>query len=99
MKKLKKLIRTLHLWLGLTSGVVVVIVGLTGAALVFEEEGRELAQHHYYYVNPGADRLPLQQMVDTFKSHYPKEKILSIRFKESRDAAMVVFTRGRLISM
>jgi len=65
MKKYKTLIRTLHLWLGLSSGVVVVIVGLTGASLVFEEEGRELFQHGYYHVaipftmaNPGDAATP-----------------------------------------
>lgn len=35
---LKKTIEKLHLWLGLASGVVVLIVSITGAIYTFEEE-------------------------------------------------------------
>ncbi len=92
----KYLILQLHLYLGLISGIVVFIVGLTGATFVFEEEGREAFQHKYYHVeNVGAARVPLQQMTDTFKHYYPKEKITSIRFKEEKDAAFVFITKGQ----
>jgi len=36
--RLKKAIRVIHLWLGLTSGLLVLMLGLTGAILVFEQE-------------------------------------------------------------
>ena len=35
---LRKLIGKIHLWLGLASGLVVFILGVTGCILVFEEE-------------------------------------------------------------
>jgi uncharacterized iron-regulated membrane protein len=38
----RKLLGTLHLWLGLASGLVVMVVGLTGALLTFEQELSEL---------------------------------------------------------
>jgi uncharacterized iron-regulated membrane protein len=105
MKKKKKgqaknIIRTIHLWLGLTSGLVVFIVALTGAMYVFEEEGREAFQHHYYHI-PATDapRVAVDRMVDTFTAHYPKDKITSIRFKETKDAAFVFFTEDRLVSI
>jgi len=91
----KDIIRQVHLYLGLTSGIIMVIVALTGSMLVFEEESRELFQHSYYHVaQVGEQRVPLQQMRDTFKAHYPKEKINSIRFKEEKDAAFVFYTKG-----
>lgn len=34
----KKAIGKIHLWLGLASGVVVFVVGLTGCLIVFEKE-------------------------------------------------------------
>lgn len=99
-QQFKKLVRTIHLWLGLSSGLVVFIVGLTGAMFVFEEEGRELFQHHYYYVAAtAAARLPADQLVDSFKTHFPKEKISSIRFRESKDAAFIFFTADKLVSL
>jgi uncharacterized iron-regulated membrane protein len=96
----KNIIRTIHLWLGLTSGLVVFIVALTGALYVFEEEGREAFQHHYYHI-PATDapHVAVDRMVDTFTTHYPKDKLNSIRFKEAKDAAFIFFTDKRFVSI
>jgi len=99
-QKIKYVIHQLHLILGLVSGIVVFVVGITGALFVFEEEGRELFQHHYYHVaDPGGARLPVTQLTDSFNVHNPGQKIASIRFKETRDAAFVFFTKDKLVSM
>lgn len=85
---------------GLVSGIVVFVVGITGALFVFEEEGRELLQHKYYHVaDMGGERLPVGRLVDSFSVHFPKQKINGIRFKEQRDAAFVFFTKNKLVSM
>ena len=90
----KKLIRQLHLILGLTSGLVVFIVSLAGAVLAFEEEGREAFQHEFYHVpHAGTGRLPFKQLQDTLKAHYPKARVTSIRFKETPDAAIIFFNK------
>jgi len=99
-QQIKVILHQVHLIGGLVSGIVVFIVGITGALFVFEEEGRELFQHKYYHVtDEGRDRLPMGQLVDSFAAHYPKQKIASIRFKEKRDAAFVFYTKDRLVSM
>ncbi|HVU98045.1 MAG TPA: PepSY-associated TM helix domain-containing protein [Puia sp.] len=96
----KPAIRTLHRWPGLVSGVLIVIVALTGSVLTFEEEGRDRLWHDYYHIaNPGAERLPIARLVDTFAVYYPKVKINSIRFKENPDAAFVFFTKERYVFM
>ncbi len=93
----KKIIRTIHLWLGLGSGVVVFIVAITGSMFVFEEEGRDTFQYNYYHVeNIGTERLSFKQMTDTFKLHYPKEKITSIRFTEQKNAAFIFLSKKDL---
>ncbi|WP_157740582.1 PepSY-associated TM helix domain-containing protein [Mucilaginibacter xinganensis] len=96
MQKLtfKKIIRQLHLILGLASGLVVVVVAITGAMYAFEEEGRDLFQHEFYHVKQaGATRLPFKQLTDTLKAHYPKFKVTSIRFKENTDAAIIFYSK------
>ena len=93
-------IRTLHRWLGLISGILIVIVALTGSMLAFEEEGRDYLMHDYYHLeHPGTARLPMDQLVDTFNVHYPKTKINSIRFREKADAAFVFFLKDRYVFM
>ncbi|MHB8207695.1 PepSY-associated TM helix domain-containing protein [Mucilaginibacter sp.] len=90
----KYLIRKLHLILGLVSGLIVVIVGITGSLYVFEQEGRELFQHDFYHVQKaGSVRLPFGRLADSVKAHFPKEKITSIRFKEEHDAAIIFYSK------
>ncbi len=90
----KYLIRQLHLILGLASGLIVVVVAITGSLYVFEQEGRELFEHDFYHVqHVGNARLSFSQLTDTVNSYYPKEKINSIRFKEDKDAAIVFYSK------
>jgi uncharacterized iron-regulated membrane protein len=95
--RFKKLIRTLHLWLGLSSGLVVFVIAICAAILVFEDEGRDYFQHDFYHVaTVGAQRLPVKQLTDTFKVHFPKDKITNIRWKENPDAAVLFISRKNI---
>ena len=47
---LKQIFGKLHLWLGLATGLVVLIVAGTGILLVFEDELDEWANHDFYFV-------------------------------------------------
>jgi uncharacterized iron-regulated membrane protein len=60
----RRLVYTAHLWLGLTSGLVVFLVGLTGALYVFEREIRELYLRSYTRISPPgvAQRLPVSML-------------------------------------
>jgi uncharacterized iron-regulated membrane protein len=49
-KKLKEKIGWLHLWLGLSSGLVVFIVALTGSLMVFEKEIDQFINPEFYNV-------------------------------------------------
>jgi uncharacterized iron-regulated membrane protein len=53
------LIYLAHLWLGLTSGLVVFIVGATGALYVFEPELKRAYTREHRQVAPGGPAVPL----------------------------------------
>ncbi|WDF54862.1 PepSY-associated TM helix domain-containing protein [Mucilaginibacter sp. KACC 22063] len=94
---LKSAIRQIHLILGLASGLVVFVVAIAAAILSFEEEGRELFQHDFYHVKEVSyARLPFKQMQDSVKAHYPKFKVSSIRFKETKDAAIIFYSKKEM---
>jgi uncharacterized iron-regulated membrane protein len=60
----KELIGLLHLWLGLASGLVVFILGLTGCIYAFEDEIRELVYHERLYITPEHKaRLPVSTLL------------------------------------
>ena len=93
----KKLIRSIHLWLGLSSGLIVCTIALAASFLVWEDEARDYFQHDFYHVRTiGAQRLPLKQLADTFKVHFPKEKVTNIRWKEKKDAAVLFISRKNI---
>ena len=57
LQLLKKINAWLHLWLGIASGIVVIVVSLTGCILVFESELEGLTMSHLHAENP--DKLPM----------------------------------------
>lgn len=59
----KKIIRKIHLWLGLSSGIIVIILGVTGCIYCFEEELRPMI-HDYYFVDQAQNKkLPTSQLI------------------------------------
>ena len=63
----KKLILKIHLWLGLSSGLIVVILGITGCIYVFEEELRPIV-HDYYHVDQVQNKkLPISELIEIAK--------------------------------
>lgn len=74
----KKLILKIHLWLGLSSGIIVVILGITGCIYVFEEELRPIV-HEYYHVNEVKNKkLPISELIEIAKEankEKPKQTI------------------------
>ncbi|WP_316784623.1 PepSY-associated TM helix domain-containing protein [Pedobacter frigiditerrae] len=62
---LKKLILQIHLWLGLTSGLVVVILGLTGAIYTFSDEIKDVVYRDRRYVKtvPSTKKLSLDTLL------------------------------------
>ncbi|SEA16104.1 Uncharacterized iron-regulated membrane protein [Arachidicoccus rhizosphaerae] len=63
--RLNNIITWLHLWLGLVSGIVVLIVSITGCLFVFQEEISHFIHHKTYYVEPPASSqvaLPLSAL-------------------------------------
>lgn len=96
MKKIKQIFGQIHLWLGLISGLVVVVVSLTGCLYVFEEEARDIFQRKYFYVeNPQVQRKNLFEISNAVKMAFPKEKITQIRFKSNADAAYQYHTKSK----
>ncbi|CAG4988793.1 hypothetical protein DYBT9275_00159 [Dyadobacter sp. CECT 9275] len=79
-KTLKTIASQLHLWLGVTSGLVVFIVAITGAILVFEEELEPLLYPSLYKVRQeeGEKRLSLDQLIHTVKARYPDHQLTRI---------------------
>jgi len=78
---IKYWIGRLHLWLGLASGLVVLIVSITGCVFVFQKEITESLHKEWYYVRAGGKPLSLvslQQKAEHALGH-PVSSIIAFR--------------------
>ena len=76
---MKVFFRRIHLYLGLTAGLVITISCLTGALLVFEKELTEGLNHRRYFVEPVGTRLPLDKVAALAKQAVPGAGISRIQ--------------------
>ncbi|HRP58195.1 PepSY-associated TM helix domain-containing protein, partial [Agriterribacter sp.] len=65
-QKVRKLFNDIHLWLGLGSGLIVVVICFSGTVYVYNTELTERAAPHLYKVDrvAGAERIAPEQLVE-----------------------------------
>jgi len=65
----------LHRYLGLVTGLIIVIVGLTGSLLVFRHEiNHFLLQSQFGQIVPQPQQISILSVIDTVKAAYPEPK-------------------------
>ncbi|WP_308992728.1 PepSY-associated TM helix domain-containing protein [Mariniflexile litorale] len=69
----KKLVKKLHLWLGLSSGLIVCLLCLSGAFFVFAEEIMHAYNAEYLNVPVEEERISADVLVASFKEKHPDE--------------------------
>lgn len=89
----KKLILKIHLWLGLSSGLIVIILGITGCLYVFEEELRPVVHDYYFTDNVKEKRLPISQIIEIAKkaNKNPKKSISGCQIINEDDRTVIVW--------
>jgi len=91
-KALKYIAVQLHLWLGISSGLVVFIVALTGSLLVFEEELEPVINRSFHVVNAPEDksRLSLDSLTKIVNTRFPENKISRIIIQPEDERTIVM---------
>jgi len=90
-KTFKKNIGFLHLWLGLSSGLIVFIVALTGSILVFEDEIDAFVNPEFYQVsNIGTKKLPVDVYVNAIQKKYKITQLDRIQTYEDPQRTVIV---------
>lgn len=81
----RDLVRVLHRVLGLAAGLLLVVTGLSGSALVFRSEIDAALNPHLLRVAPSAERAALQPMLDRVRAAYPDEAPTRLRMPQRAD--------------
>lgn len=69
---MRKIFRNIHLWLSVPFGILITLIGFSGAALVFEKEVMELCHRELYFVKKvEAAPLPMEQLMTKVAATLP----------------------------
>lgn len=71
---MRKLMLNLHLYTALIAGLVIVLLGVTGAVMTFESELDAMSNRGLFYVQPGPRALPVADVLAVVKAAYPRLK-------------------------
>lgn len=88
---LKKIIGKAHLWLGLSSGLVVVLLGITGCILAFELEIRSLTEPFRNVAVESKPVLPPSVLKEISEKHLASKKALGIEYPGAGKAAIAAY--------
>lgn len=91
---MRNLIFKVHLWTGLTVGLLLVVAGTTGSILVFDEEIDAVLNPDLLRVAPGEDEAPFQQVVASVTAAFPEHPVSYIRLPRSPGETYEVTTVG-----
>lgn len=87
----KKINAWVHLWFGIASGIVVVILGITGCILVFEQEIRNVSSPWLHAAAKGKALLPPSKIQEGVLKVLPHKEVHSIwYYGENRTAQVTV---------
>ncbi len=84
----KKAIGKIHLWLGLTSGLVVFIVSITGCIYAFQSEIQDLTQSYRYVEIQNKPMLPPSTIKAIVEKAVPNKNIHSVTYERPGRAAI-----------
>lgn len=85
----------IHLILGVTAGVILLVIGLTGSILSFEKEILDVVNKKSHIVEvPKTEKLTTSQLLTKFKEKFPKAKINGITFSQAKDSSVIINIAG-----
>jgi uncharacterized iron-regulated membrane protein len=87
----KKIVSTVHLWLGITTGPLVILLALTGCIYAFQEEIQNATQPYKYVDKQSQPFLKPSQLASIAKKSLPGKEAHSVTYKKGEHAAIVSF--------
>ena len=84
---LRKLLLWIHLVIGLGAAIVLILLGTSGALLVFEPEIEHSLNASLYRIQPQGSRLPLDELVARVESGSKGSRVVSLSISSHDDIA------------
>jgi uncharacterized iron-regulated membrane protein len=92
---IRRSLLTLHQWVGLAAGLFLVVIAVSGSALVFENEIDRALNLSTSFVAPGARALPIETLIARVQAAYPQDQVTGVRVADKPDQAYELSLRSR----
>ena len=89
--RFKKAIRTLHLWLGLSSGSIVFIISITGCLYAFQDEIQNITEEYRFVKEQDLPFLLPSKLEEIARKELPNKTLHAIQYKGSTKSAEAIF--------
>lgn len=87
----KKLIGQLHLWLGLSSGIIVFIIAITGCLYAFQEEIQNITEEYRFVEKENKPFLPPSQLEQIARKELPGKALHAVKYNGGEKSAEAIF--------
>jgi uncharacterized iron-regulated membrane protein len=87
----KKAIIKIHLWLGLSSGIIVFIIAITGCLYAFQEEIQNITEDYRFVEVENKSFLPPSQLEIIARKEVPNKVLHAIKYNEKNNAVEAIF--------
>jgi uncharacterized iron-regulated membrane protein len=92
--RIRKSILTFHIWIGLLVGLVLLVVALSGAALIFRGSLERVLDPQRFIVAPSSPRLPLDELAARARAAHPAAELESVRYFGDRTEPVLAYFSG-----
>ena len=93
---MKRLLLFAHRWIGLTAAAFLIVIGLSGAAVVFENDIDRVLNPRLSYVTPSGAAAPVETLAASAASARPGDDIVGVRLPERPEISTEFLTSGGL---
>lgn len=87
----KKTIRKIHLWLGLSSGIIVFIIAITGCLYAFQEEIQNITEEYRFVEKQNTPFLLPSQLEKIARAEFPDKLLHAVKYNGSNKSAEAIF--------
>ena len=96
---LRRALLWLHRWVGVLAGLVILVIAVTGAALVFEHSIQRWVRPDLYptAATSKAERAPIQIAINELRETQPQARVLGLRLPRDEQDALVLFVGPQAI--
>ena len=88
----RRILLTLHLWLGLAAGIFLIVLGLTGSVIAFENDIDHWMHPELFYVKAGPQTLPEQGLIRRAEAHVAPARVAAVQVLRGAGFARVMQT-------